>query len=362
MESNKREIADHLERATAILNEAERAKRRLTNSERKTVEGHLERVEEVKEQDQLRNEIAKMNAGVAGPGGSDFAQAVVSAGFNLKSNPSVTIPLRTALGKAPTLPAVGDWNRADPVVVPMGRDQRFVNANLIQQSVDGETAIQDFRQTARTVTGSVQRALDASTDKATLDVTLSLVTETLVQQAILIPDVPNAVFEAVPSLREFLNSEGRFQINKALDSHAMSQIVAASPPFGQTGSELITKIRNGVASMRAEGANPSVAVLNPSDAATLDLQADAGGFIFATRDTGSASPLWGLRVVERIGAGTEAPYLLDVGMLGRFYLGTLRFEVDPFTGFSKNLSTLRLEIKSLYHVRNAKGARRVAAA
>jgi hypothetical protein len=79
----------------------------------------------------------------------------VSAGFNLKSNPSVTIPLRTALGKAPTLPAVGDWNRADPVVVPMGKDARFLNANLVQQSVDGETAIQDFRQTARTVTGSV---------------------------------------------------------------------------------------------------------------------------------------------------------------------------------------------------------------
>jgi hypothetical protein len=67
-------------------------------------------------------------------------------------------------------------------------------------------------------------------------------------------------------------------------------------------------------------------------------------------------------VVERIGAGTEAPYLLDPAMLGRFYMGTLRFEVDPYTGFKANLSTLRLEVKSLFHVRNAKGARRVAAA
>jgi hypothetical protein len=330
---NKQVIADHLERASAILDEAERAKRRLTNSERKSVEGHLERVEEVKEQEQLRNEIAKMNAGGGVPSGGDFAQAVVSAGFDLKSNPSVTIPLRTALGKAPTLPAVGDWNRADPVMVPMGKDARFLNANLVQQSVDGETAIQDFRQTARTVTGSVQRALDASTTKASLDVTLTLVTETLVQQAIIIPDVPNAVFEAVPSLKEFLNSEGRFQINKALDSHAMSQIVAAAPPFGQTGTELISKIRNAVASMRAEGANPTVLVLNPSDAATLDLQADAGGFIFPTRDTGSASPLWGLRVVERIGAGTEAPYLIDPEMLGRFLPRNSSLRGRPVYGF-----------------------------
>jgi hypothetical protein len=183
----------------------------------------------------------------------------------------------------------------------------------------------------------------------------------LVQQAVIIPDVSNAVLESVPSLRAFLNGEGVFQLNKSLDSHAMSQIVAAAPPFGMTGTELITKIRNAVATMRAQGANPTVAVLNPTDAATLDLQADAGGFVFATRDTGSASPLWGLRVVERIGAGTEAPYLLDPGMLGRFYLGTLRFEVDPYTGFKKNLSTLRLEIKSLFHVRDAKGAHRVAA-
>jgi len=66
----------------------------------------------------------------------------------------------------------------------------------------------------------------------------SLVTERLVQQAIDIEDVPNAVFEVVPSLRDFLNAEARFQVTKALDSHAMSQILAASPPFGQTGTDL----------------------------------------------------------------------------------------------------------------------------
>jgi hypothetical protein len=55
--------------------------------------------------------------------------------------------------------------------------------------------------------------------------------------------------------------------------------------------------------MRATGANPTIAVLNPTDAASLDLEADAGRCVFATRDTGSSSPLWGLRVIERIGPG-----------------------------------------------------------
>ena len=87
----------------------------------------------------------------------------------------------------------------------------------------------------------------------------------------------------------------------------MAAIVSAAPPFGQTGTTLVDKLRNAVASMRATGFNPDPAVLNPTDAASLDLTADAGGDIFPTRATGTSLPLWGLRVVERIGAGTEAP-------------------------------------------------------
>ena len=103
-------------------------------------------------------------------------------------------------------------------------------------------------------------------------------------------------------------------------------------------------------------------VVTDVTAATLDLEADAGGYVFATRDTGTSSPLWGLRVIERIGTGTEDPYLIDPMMLGQLYLGNLRFDADPFTNFKKNLTTLRIECEALYHVWQAEGARRVAAA
>ena len=53
--------------------------------------------------------------------------------------------------------------------------------------------------------------------------------------------------------------------------------------------------------------------------------------------------------------------MLDSNMLGRLYLGSMRLDADPFTGFTKNLTTLRCEVKALFHVRNAKGARRIAA-
>jgi HK97 family phage major capsid protein len=159
-----------------------------------------------------------------------------------------------------------------------------------------------------------------------------------------------------------MESEGRFVIEQSLDAHVLAQIVAAAPPFGTTGATLVDKIRNGVAAMRATGANPTIVVLNPTDAAALDLLADAGGYVFPLSAAGGSSPLWGLRVVERIGAGNEPPYLIDPTMLGVLYLGSMQFDADPYTGFTKNLTTLRVETSALLHVRNANGARRIAAA
>ena len=51
--------------------------------------------------------------------------------------------------------------------------------------------------------------------------------------------------------------------------------------------------------------------------------------------------------------------LIDPDRLGRLYLGTVRVDADPFTGFKKNLTTLRVETTALYHVRNIQGAYRV---
>jgi hypothetical protein len=48
-------------------------------------------------------------------------------------------------------------------------------------------------------------------------------------------------------------------------------------------------------------------------------------------------------------------------MLGILYTSSFRFDADPYSGFKKNLTTLRCEMKALFHVRNKNGARRVAA-
>ena len=358
--ATQQKVDELLDRAKAIVAKAEAEERSLSRKEKADVNSILAGVDEMKDALELRAQLDGLRRGhdtAKQQGG--FAQAVLDAGFALKTHPAVEMPSSAVFNS--TLPAPDTWRVVGPTIAPLGQDRRFLYTNLPRQKVDGASAVQDFKQTVRTLTGAPVRELDATTDKASLDVTLVSVVEKLKMVAVTINSIPNAIFESVDSLRAFLNAEGRFQVEKALDSHVMSQIVAAAPPFGTSGTGLVARIRNGVATMRATGANPSLVVLNPTDAASLDLEADAGGYIFPTRDSGSASPLWGLRVIERIGAGTEAHYLIDPEMLGQLYLGNVRFEADPFSEFKKNLTTLRIEVKALYHVRQPEGARRIAA-
>ena len=331
-----------LDEARRIIDRAERERRSLTRDEKNQAERLIARANEINDDLKIVSQIDRLRGGgeTEGSGlasGPSFGAAVKAAGFDLRSNPSVEFSAASVFGaKANVLPAVTSWNPLDPQIIPMGTDRRFLYPNLPTTDVEDATAVQDFKHTARTLTGSVQRNLDATTAKANVDFTLTLVTEALSQFAVTLNDIPNAVLESVPLMGQFLNDQGRFQVDNGLDKHVFSQIVAAAPPFGVTGTDLITKLRNGIASMRAEGANPTIAVLNATDAAALDLQADAGGFIFPTRDVGSSSPLYGLKIIERTSAtGTEPPYLIDPNMLGRLYLGTARFEADPFTGFKR---------------------------
>lgn len=85
-------------------------------------------------------------------------------------------------------------------------------------------------------------------------------------------------------------------------------------------------------------------------------------YVFPLRDTGSSSPIWDLVVVERTSAaGNEPPYLIDPVMLGVLFLGAARFETDPYSGFANNTTRIRCELNCLFHIRQATGARRLAA-
>ncbi len=364
-----------LDEAQAIVDRYEATGQRLTAADKAKVEGlvaqasgYRDRIKKIEDGETLR---ASMEVGHAHQEEAkkmtttetktSFSDAVIGAGFHYKHMPSVSLSAVAALGgKANVFPAVTDWNRTEPVTVSLGQDTRFLYPNLQIQDAGDAGSIQDFKQSARTLVGTVKRALDATSDKAHVDSTLAIVNEALSQFAITVDDVPNQLFESVGNLRGFLDQEARFQIQVALDSHVVSQIAAAGPAFGNTGADMITKIRNAIGEMRTLGANPDIVAINATDAAALDLLTDAGGYIFSTRRAGDASPLFDLKLVEM--PGSTPPYVIDSRMLGVLYLGRMDFAVDPFTGFRKNLSTLRAETKALLHVRNIQGARRIASA
>ncbi|MGI8517662.1 MAG: phage major capsid protein [Acidimicrobiia bacterium] len=380
----REKLEEKIAEGLAITARCEREGRQVTASEKAAVErilaesqGYKTRIRQISDNEELRARI-ESDYDKTFPEGTQtmtqienksfLASSILAAGFDVKHQPTVSVNLASAMGvKAPTLPGIGDINRTAPDVAGLGQDSRFLYPLLPTTDLDGALSVQTFRQTgARTVTGTIQRDPTASTDKAILALTLTAVNTSVVQEAIIIDAIPTAVLESIESLREFLDSEGRWQIAKAIDAHVLAQIVASSPPFGMTGATMLEKLRNGVSSMRATGFEPNVVVMNPTDAAALDLTTDASGYVFPVRDSGTSSPLWGLRVVERIGAGTEPPYLLDVANLGRLYLSSMKVEADPYAGagglnFKRNLVDLRFELKCLYFVRQAEAARRVAA-
>lgn len=296
--------------------------------------------------------------GGAGRRGGAFARTVLAQGFDPRTRPVVRVPLAQAF------PDPDKWRRIYPDdIEPMGRDERFLFPLLPALDIEDAAAIEDYRQTERAVTGNVERAVDADTDKATLNVKIEHVVREAKQFAVVVPDIPNQALRSLPQLETFLETEGRFVVAQAIDQHVLREILAENPPTSYMGANLIERVRHAIAAMRAVGAQPDVLVLNPTDAAELDLFRQPGtqDYLFPTRSVGEASPLWGLRVVERTSpTGDEPPILLDTRRIGVWYRGMLEVAADPFTGFKKNLTNLRFEITGLFHVRNPKAAHVIA--
>jgi hypothetical protein len=318
--------------ADEVLTRAAEEERDLTTEESAQ---HRDRVAEVRELDDeiekhLEAQIAETRAAATREPEVEtrtLGGEILKRGWNLKTQSSVTIPAddlvqtRTlssfsAETRAQTVPAVNSWARLPGVLVPLGQDDRFLFPRLNTTSTGENTTILDWKQSVRTLTGTVARTLNAVSAKATLDTTTAAVVEDLQQFAVVLPTIPNQILESIPAFTDFMNTEGSFQIAKALDTHVLTQIVASTPLFSNTGTTLIDKIRTQIGTMRGSGANPTILVLNPTDATSLDLLADAGGYVFATRATGTSSPIYGTTVVERIGGGSDPIYLIDPDMLG----------------------------------------------
>ena len=368
-----------LAEAQTIVHGAKSAGRPMTAQERREAEGLLDQVNQLKDTAALTARVDEMNASfTASPATKGLGAVLLEAGLgrrpdglgiSVKGNPTVEVSSFAVFGaKVQTLPATGDVSpRPADSIEYIGRDERWMFGNMRQIGLGGDLSIRDFRQSVRTPAGTVERDPAAVTGKATLASTVTAVTTAVRQHAIIADGIPNAVLESMDGFREFADSELRFQVQKSLDAHVYTQC-NASATFGTSGTGLVAQLRNAVTALEADGFNADLVVLNPTDAAALDLTVDAAGhYLFAVRATGDSSPLWGLKVVTRTSAaGTEPPLVVDTSRVGVLFMGTMRFDLDPFSGvsgsnFENNTTDIRCELNALMHVRSAKAARRVAA-
>ncbi len=240
-------------------------------------------------------------------------------------------------------------------------DLRFLYPSFQRTRLEkGELALWDYKQKgSRTVTGEVERDPVSTEEKATLDLEVELETPSLRTFAVVVANVPVKLLEAEEALRAFLETEMAYQVNLAVDRHVLAQIAAAAPPVGETGATIIEKVRTAVSAMRALGAQPTMLALSPTDAAALDtMKTGTGGleqyiFVGEGNEVGSVPSLFGLAVLEL--PHIEKPMLLDPKIAGVLYSATGLLLIDPYSGMTKNVVRLRMEVEGLLHVRDVSG-------
>jgi hypothetical protein len=355
--------------AQAIFARAEDADREITDAEAGAIRGKLARVERLKSQ--AHSERMGQRIGGAdltqpqGPGGFGGWSGLTS-GIDLRAGRTKSVARLESIMRRKDLSGgtdVDGYKPAQGVMVQTGFDNRYVYP-LFQRAplTDENLSVADWRQTgSRTVTGDVERDPFSTSEKATLDVSVEYTSEDVRQVAVVIDEVPNAIVDGNQTLMQFLRSEGQLQLDIAIDSHVLSQIDAAAPPSGQDGADLIAQTRNAISAMRLVGANPTTMILSPDDAAALDLDTRGADdmYTFAVRDVGSSSPLWTLRVVES--ASIVTPMLVDPTRLGVLYAGSVTLLTDPYSGFTKNTTDIRIEGNVLFHIRDINGAYEITA-
>ena len=369
-----------LDACDRLVKAANAAHRPLTKSEKDRIEKAISAKDDALETVRLARELNEMRGPVfaygEGGGGSfagSFSKAILDRSLTYEASgrsPHTVLGVNTvsaALGlKAPTVPSAEEFQLGSGAVTTDGFDKRFMYRTLPMRQVEpGQSAIDDFRISDRTLSGTVQRALDAVSAKATLDHTYDQVITELAQFAVVIPSIPNALLEvgrASGSVRDILDGEGRQEVENGIDAAAFAAVSAAAGSGG-FGADIVARIRVGIADLRDAGYEPDVLVVNSLDAADLDLfeKSVGAGYQFAVRRSNDSDPLFGLRIVESKAATGAEPLLYDSRRLGVQYLGTVAAAVDPYAGadgsnFVKNLSDLRFEVTAKTVIRDAAAA------
>ena len=244
-----------------------------------------------------------------------------------------------------------------PQVVALDRPKRVIDVLVDRQEVPSN-AFEFWQQTVRT--NNAAFVADLGT-KPTSTFTVSPVEDRLRVLAHLSEAIPNRLLQDYAELQSWLISELYEGLLDALETQVLSGngtgenfegILSAS---GTTAvafdSDILTTLRSALTTFETAGVQPTAWVLNPSDAAAIDLlREETTPSLFVTQGylhgpAGSANIFGDVpRLVSpRVPAGTAL--LADWSKIRLFTKGGILTQLNPFAGFSTNTTILRSEMR-----------------
>jgi hypothetical protein len=119
--------------------------------------------------------------------------------------------------------------------------------------------------------------------------------------------VTRQALEDIPQIQTVIQNRLLGGVNSALETAAVAALVAAALPAVDGAGDLTAGIRIGVATVEAAGYKPNAVLLNPMDAATLDmntfLQTNNGAVVNGT--------IWGLPIIPATSVAAGTAYVGD---------------------------------------------------
>ncbi|GAA4297629.1 phage major capsid protein [Mycobacterium paraffinicum] len=245
-----------------------------------------------------------------------------------------------------------------PQVVPMERPKRVIDL-LVDRAESPSNAFEFWQQTTRT--NNAAMTADFAT-KPTSTFTVTPVEDRLRVLAHLSEDVPNRLWLDYDELRQFLITELYQGLLDALEEQVLNGdgtgenfegiLHASGTTAVAFDTDVPTTLRGALSTFETSGVQPTGWVLNPTDAAALDLLREGGtpdlfvlGGGYQNGPANSANIFGDVpRLVSpRVPAGKAL--LADWTKVRLFTRGGILTMLDPFSGFATNTTRLRSEMR-----------------
>jgi HK97 family phage major capsid protein len=119
--------------------------------------------------------------------------------------------------------------------------------------------------------------------------------------------VTRQALEDIPQVQTIIQNRLLAGIRSALDAAAVAALLAADPTAVDGAGNQLHAVRGAIATVEAQGFKPNAVLMNPQDAATIDMQA-----MFETVDGAVRNgAVWGLPIVTSAAIPAGSSYVGD---------------------------------------------------